>query len=371
MLMRSIILALFVLLSFSVEAVAQEPEYLEKLLSEPLAGLTPKGRVVQIESLPEVYAEYAVSKGYRQVFGATTVRVFLAGNAQKAYGLYTFHRNPASKELDFTLHGDEDGEVVRYYNGPRFVEITGAQALKVARALDERLKSYDKEHLFSEQIEVDRQLPAVVRNLPFEGLKARTIRYVLGPKALEQVTGKPVSQYDFYPNSGSEFALADYEQDSGQTGLLVIEYHTPQQAHAAFTRLQTYRGTDPSITVKREGNYVVEAFGATGQAVADSVEYNYTVKWLDQRNPGPSFASEVAKTAQILVSVVSIIGIGLIVSLLGGLGLGVTIFHIRRSRPGAAEAFSDAGGMVRLHIVDDLALNNSQNSKLLSKHNDI
>lgn len=360
---------ILVLLLLPVCAAAEEPNYLEALLSQPLAGIAPKGRPVQVEpSLPEVYAEYAVNTGYQQTFGKTTVRVYQAGNAQKAYGLYTFHRNPDSKELDFTLHGDEDGEVVRFYNGSRFVEIVGSRALALARALDERLKDYDKEHLFSEQIEVDKQLPAVVRNLPFQGLKVRSIRYLLGPKALERVTGKPVSQYDFYPNSGSEFALADYEQDSGQTRLLVIEYHTPQQAHAAFTRLQTHRSPDSTILVKREGNYVVEAFGATSQAVADSVEYNYTVKWLNQRSSGLSFASEVAKTAQILVSVVSIIGIGLLVSLLGGIGLGVVIFQIRRTRPGAAEAFSDAGGMVRLHIVDGLAL---QNPKLLSKPKDL
>lgn len=364
--LKRIVLAVLLL---PVCAVAEEPNYLEALLSQPLNGIAPKGKPVEIEpSLPEIYAEYAVSRGYRQTFGTTTVRVFLAGSAQKAYGLYTFHRNPASKELDFTLHGDEDGEVVRFCNGSRFVEVVGGRALSLARALDERLNSYDREHLFSEQIEVEKQLPAVVRNLPFEGLKVRSVRYLLGPKALEQLTGKPVSHYDFYPNSGSEFALADYEQDSGQTRLLLIEYHTPQQASAAFTRLQAYRSADSTVLVKREGNYVVEAFGTASQAVADSVEYNYTVKWLDQRNSGPSFASEVTKTAQILVSIVSIIGIGLMVSLLGGVGLGIVIFQIRRRRPGAAEVFSDAGGMIRLHIVDSLAL---QSSKLLSKPEDL
>jgi hypothetical protein len=92
------------------------------------------------------------------------------------------------------------------------------------------------------------------------------------------------------------------------------------------------------------------------------------VKWLggDSFLPDLAFKAEAAKTAQMLISVFSIIGIALMVALTGGVGIGLLKFYIRRRRMGDFESFTDAGGMVRLNL-DGLALPESPSSRKLLK----
>ncbi|MBK7994955.1 MAG: hypothetical protein IPK14_16685 [Blastocatellia bacterium] len=83
------------------------------------------------------------------------------------------------------------------------------------------------------------------------------------------------------------------------------------------------------------------------------MEYGYVVKWLHQDVPignGRSVASEAAKTAKILVSVFGLIGVALIVAIIGGIMMGLSIFYFRRRNKVLVEAFSDAGGMMRLNL---------------------
>ena len=239
---------------------------------------------------------------------------------------------------------------------------TTENMFKLAQALSDKITALDQKVLVAPDIELAKKLPSVVRNLPTGSLNLRTARYILGPKALAILAKRDPTHYEFYPNLGTEVAYANYNQSDGETSLLVIEHHTPQQSIAAFKRLTDYRNSlsvaeQAKLLLKREGNYIIEANNFASQQAAEKivngVEYGYVVKWLHQDVPvgnGRSVASEAAKTAKILVSVFGLIGVALIVAIIGGIMMGLSIFYFRRRNKVLVEAFSDAGGMMRLNL---------------------
>ena len=117
------------------------------------------------------------------------------------------------------------------------------------------------------------------------------------------------------------------------------------------------------------GNYSVFVFNAASEAEAQNlisqVEYAQMVTWLGNN---PYLLERAQKdyyerTAGVLVSVVKASGLSLLICLgIGGL-LGAVLFNRRRAQQRAAEAYSDAGGMLRLNL-DDITPR-SDSAKLL------
>ncbi len=351
------------------------------ILAGALADLNPKGNLQTFTAaeatLPDhdIYVEYGVKEIAERQYGRFQVRVFTAQYPAQAYGLYTFYRDPLATATDFGSEGDLDvvEGTVQFWQGARFVQVRDIeraaggsdteQLIKLSRAVSQQLSAQDAKNLAPEDIETAKQLPSVVRHLPAGSLRLRSARYLLGPRALARLTEHAVDYYEFYPNFGTEIALATYDQGANQMSLMIMEYHTPQQASSAFARLnqhweQASQQASPSAKplIKRQGNYVVEAVGfqeagAAERTVGD-VKYDYVVKWLNNDAPrgGRSIASEAAKTAKILVSVFGIIGLTLLVALITGVGFGVTKFYLRRRHLQNLEPYTDAGGMMRLNL---------------------
>lgn len=335
----------------------------------------------------EIFAEYGVTGLVERQYGQYKVEIFVARKPVQAYGLYSFYRNPSSLKTDFGNEGDIDdsGSIVRFWQGSRYVQVskvqkTGAvekQLQQLAKAISSeitKLEEKENAQLTLEDIENAKSLPSVIAHLPQTDLKARTVRYILGKKAFSRITGLDGEKFDFYPNFGTEVAFADYATDKNQGHLLIFEYHTPQQSINAYGKLVKEReglsqqDLAKSI-IKREGNYIIEAYDFTEMLLAEqlvaSIKYDYVVKWIDYSKPSSSFSSEATKTAQMLISVFSIIGIGLLAALSGGTVLGCTIFLVRRRRAGQNPGFSDAGGMVRLNL-DEVMLSESGKKLLKS-----
>lgn len=362
-------------------AAAAKPE----MLNGPLGGIAPTGEVRGLSlsdpTLPdhEIVEEYGIRGIFERQYGRFQVRIFIAEYPAQAYGLYTYYRDPIATPTDFGTEGDLDvvEGLVQFWQGRRFVQVrdsemaskgaggSSQQLIKLARAVSEQLNALDLKGAAPEDLEEAKKLPGVVRHLPSGSLNLRTARYILGPRALAKLTGRDVSQYDFYPNSGTEVALSTYDQGDNKMNLIIVEYHTPQQAASAFKKLQDYRNALPAEEqakrlLKREGNYIVEATdfkdAASAERTVGEVKYDYVVKWLDNLPiPGRDVATEAAKTAQMLVSVVGIIGITLSIALVMGIGTGLAIFYFRRRSTRNMEAFTDAGGMMRLNL-DGLSL---------------
>lgn len=115
--------------------------YVEQLLSDSLGGIAPKSKPQKLDEMPdaEIFSEFGAIEGYRQSFGSTEVRIYLMENASKAYGLYTFYRNPKADEPGFTLHGDLAPTMAKYTLGRWYVEVEGVRAKGIAEELYESL----------------------------------------------------------------------------------------------------------------------------------------------------------------------------------------------------------------------------------------
>lgn len=349
-------------------------------LNSPLASIKP-ANPIRLLALTDsaltdrdIYSEYGVLGLAERDYGHFLVRIYRTEHPAQAYGLYTFYRDPLATSTDFGTEGDMDvveGRVI-FWQGARFVEISdtgatrkdAAQLIKLSKAVSDRITELDARGLATEDVEAAKVLPAVIRNLPEGSLSLRTTRYILGPKALARLLKRSVDQYEFYPNFGSEIALATYEQGKGETSLMIIEYHTPQQASSALTRLTKYyeglsEAERAKNIIKRQGNYIVEAINFNDAAIAkktvEDVKYNYIVKWLDNDvgiavAQQKRFNSEASKTASLLVSVMSLIGISLMVALVFGVGFGFIKFYLKRRDVRYVAAYTDGGGMMRLNL---------------------
>jgi hypothetical protein len=158
----------------------------------------------------------------------------------------------------------------------------------------------------------------------------------------------------------ADAALASY----GQSKMLVVEFNTPQLAQENDERIiariqELWKLGQPAPTAyRRVGNYSVFVFDApdeqTAKALIDQVKYEQVVQWLGE-NPYIIKQAEqhyVNTTLGVLVAVIKASGYALVACLgLGGLA-GALLFTRRRAQQ-SADAFSDAGGMLRLNL-DDL-----------------
>ena len=161
--------------------------------------------------------------------------------------------------------------------------------------------------------------------------------------------------------------------------VLIIEFHTPQLAadndQRIIARIQElWRLGQPAPTAyRRVGNYSVFVFDApdeqTAKQLIDQVKYEQVVQWLGDN---PNILKEAEKryvntTLGVLVAVLKASGYAALLCLgVGGL-IGGLLFSYRRAQQRDVEAFSDAGGMLRLNLDEMTAETNP--SRLLRERN--
>src|SRR6185503_6751536 len=156
-------------------------------------------------------------------------------------------------------------------------------------------------------------------------------------------------------------AVADY---SGAR-MVLIEFNTPQIAgdndQRIAARLNELRsqGQPVPAAYRRVGNYAVFVFDASSEQAAtqliDQVKYQQMVQWLGE-NPyryDQAVREFSETTLGVFVSVVKASGLVLLGSFAVGGLFGAFLFTRRRKQRTAMEAYSDAGGMLRLNL-DDL-----------------
>jgi hypothetical protein len=171
--------------------------------------------------------------------------------------------------------------------------------------------------------------------------------------------------------------------------LLIIDCYTPQLAADNYARLKKYIESlsaeeKSRRMIKRPGNYVVQAVNVrdrkTAQAIVDQIKYAPRVYWegdrfnsipYEFRPPDPLALEEARRTGAFLLTTFYIIGLMITGSVLLGVIAGGSFFYWRRYRRrqlGFENAFSDAGGTIRLNL-DDFLLGAADESqvKLLEK----
>ncbi len=207
----------------------------------------------------------------------------------------------------------------------------------------------------SQEVSESDGVPVLIKHLPqWESVRSNA-SLVFDENELRNALGdRPVFDLiDF--QGGTEAVTAVYPEGK----LLIVEYTNPQSSVDADSkitgRLRDLTGATP-IYYRRVGNYNVFMFDspdeATANVVLDQVKYQKVVQWLGE---DPYMVKKleryfVSTTRDIFIATVLWICLGLVSSILIGIGAGFIFYRFREKRRSVRTAFSDAGGLTRLNL---------------------
>ena len=243
---------------------------------------------------------------------------------------------------------------IAFFKGPSFVRIFNASKPGDS---SEGLVAFANS--FASRLEKgEGDVPILVKHVPDWERAQENALYLAGFTSLKEIVpNQPV--LDAVTSEGDADAVRTIY---GNANFLLIEFNTPQLAgdndRAINAKLQELKSQNQPVpsAYRKVGNYSVFVFGAPTEQAAneliDQVEYAQMVTWLGNN---PYLLEKAQKdyyetTAGVLVSVVKASGLSLVACLaIGGL-MGTLLFTRRRAQQRAAEAYSDAGGMLRLNL---------------------
>ena len=337
-------------------------ELTEEGFLSPEAGITP---------LEARKTEYKGSNGARAV--VEFVRFKQDVEAYELLSRFLASRRANKPDLELTAeYGTAgfsgDGEIA-FFKGPYFVRVKDVRSGD-ATDLHECAKQV------SESVPPgEADIPALVKHLPSPEEAQKRAIYLhtfgnLNPLGLQQPVLSAIEA-----SGNADAALASY----GPSKVLIVEFNTPQLASENDRRItariqELWKLGQPAPTAyRRVGNYSVFVFDAPDESTAkkllDEVKYEQVVQWLGEN---PNILKEAEKryintTLGVLISVLKASGYALILCFgLGGL-VGGLLFSYRRSHQ-RDQAYSDAGGMLRLNL-DDLTGAETNPARLLRERN--
>ena len=277
----------------------------------------------------------------------------------EAYSLLTMvasvaRANNNSVELNgnFGTAGFSDDNQIAFFKGRTFVRVTAlakngtSAASDFAKALAGTIEKGEGE------------IPALIKHLPNPEESKKTAIFLPRFTTLQTLLPNQTVLNSIQTGRNGDAAYVD----TGKGKVLVVEFNTPQLAKENDDRLiakiqELWKLGQPAPTgYKRVGNYSVVVFEtpdeATAKGLIDQIKYEQVVQWLGEN---PYILKEAEKryvetTLGVFIAVVKASGVALIGCLgLGGL-LGALLFSRRRAQQRYQEAFSDAGGMLRLNL---------------------
>jgi hypothetical protein len=322
--------------------------------TQPAVGMFEIQRPENFGATGHAARTYVSAKGER--FGVEIVRT---RSDSGAYGLLLNQVSPSqqvNKLEGVGTAGFNVSKSVLFFKGPAFVKVYSPDDAGAGGGQD-ALVSFAR--LFAEALDKgENDIPALVKHLPeWETAWQRKLSYSVSSAALKSAVGdRPILDAVSF-EGGTEATAAYY----GQSHLVIVEFTTPQLATANDTRinarLKELRDGGQSVPTayRRVGNYSVFVFDAADEATAarliDSIKYEQVVQWLGDNPYAYQRATRryTETTAGVIVAVLKASGLSLLICLgVGGL-FGAIVF-VRRRQQQPAEAFSDAGGMVRLNL---------------------
>ena len=360
------ITVLFLLTAFSV--VRAEPfSGADQVLADRIQDFRANGSISEPTLPPNPLLEMAsaqrASRVYRSPGGQLiTVSIFQTGSHSEAYSLLTVRRT-----LDREIRLGEVGTASIVYPR-RLVFVKGRQLVEV-EATDQSTEGELAQlgRGIAEKLTGENDIPALVKHLPGEA-KFRFASYATSLRTLiTLVPNQPVLNVISF-EGGTEAVAADYSDPDVHYGrLLIVEFTTPQLAtdndRQIVAKLNELKGIEQSVgaaniptAYRRVGNYGVFVFGGSDERLAnqliDQVKYEQVTQWLGE-NPYPLLEAQrryTATTLGVLVSVVKASGIAIVVCITAGGLFGGLLFLKRRAQQRTVEAYSDAGGMLRLNL---------------------
>ena len=243
---------------------------------------------------------------------------------------------------------------VAFCKGPTLVQISGAMKaptdsvdlLPVARSFAATLPSAEPD------------IPVLVKHLPNWQATGTRSSYAVTLNGLKKLVPNQQVLDSLSFAGGTEAVIANY----GQSQLVIVEFTTPQFAsdndRRITAKIQELKNQSQTVPTgyRRVGNYSVFVFNASDEKTAneliDQVKYEQVVQWLGD---DPYLYERVQryvlrKTSGVVIAVLESSGLSVLLCLgVGGL-FGTLLFRRRRARQRQGEAYSDAGGMVRLNL---------------------
>lgn len=290
-----------------------------------------------------------------------SVELYVTNTDSAAYGALTRKRTElassgvaaANVGTDGFTYQDGSANNLTFFKGKALVTVRDdgkSQDLDVIRNFGRALaETLDKG---------EAEIPSLVKHMPgWPGTQDRTLYLLNHEEVREAFTNQNVIDSLNFA-TGTEAAVTNYDGSR----LLLLEFKTPQLAsdndQRIVARIQELRSSGQAVPAayRRVGNYSVFVFDAPNEQAAnqliDQVQYQQVVQWLG-RNPTlyDKAANEFTRTTLgVFIAVVKASGLVILGSLAVGGLLGALLFRFRRKQQRMAQAYSDAGGMLRLNI---------------------
>jgi hypothetical protein len=214
-------------------------------------------------------------------------------------------------------------------------------------------------HLLAELFDKgEADIPVLVKHLPNWQDGKRQALYLPGFTSLTSVAMNQPVLATIDSAGDADAVIASY----GQSQLLIVEFNTPQLASDNDRRIASQiqelrsQGRPVPTAYRRVGNYSVFVFNGDGEQTAnsliDQIKYEQVVQWLGDN---PYLFQEAQRrytetTLGVFVSVVKASGLAFVSCFAVGGLFGALLFARRRAQQKALEAYSDAGGMLRLNL---------------------
>jgi len=298
-------------------------------------------------ALKEYGFNAAVVSNYKRDGETLSLRALRFDDASGAYGAYSYYRQNGWPKESIGTGAASDNNRVIFWVGTTVVDATfshvGSMSAGELRELARQLP----------QASGNRALPPpILANLPQARLDPQTTHYAVGPAGYAGSGGVlPPSLVRF--DMGAETATANYLLPSGPATLTLIDYPTPQMAHAQVDALRAYLKagsqaqppwpkplTDSdlaSLEVRDSGPLVAivsgDAIPDESHRLLESVHYEADVTAIPQ-----PVESEIARTSKLLLGItaISVVGAAAAILLGGFLGGGRALYRIARGKPASS-----------------------------------
>jgi hypothetical protein len=288
--MKKRIINILLLVLFSIAgALAAEPKFLPPTFNgwqvSPAGVKTGSDPAAIDPADSAVLKEYGFtdfeSASYTRNGRTMEVKAARFENLSGAYGAFSFYSQPQMQTEKIGDGAVSNNSRILFYRGNILVDVSlervTAMSAADLRALADALPRPGGRNSAP---------PSVKENLPQQSLLANTARYMMGPQALERLgVPIPADLIDF--SKGPDIMFAHYHSSTGEAGMTLVEYPTPQIAAERLRVWQSANLPGGPFYFRRSGPLLAAVNGSIPQSEAESllasVNYDADVTMTQQR----------------------------------------------------------------------------------------